>query len=389
MKKTLIFAIGFFGFALTAGAQTSILSFSPQTVTLKVGETVNVTVTGPSNFYIGNNGNPAVASAAIVSANTLSISGYLEGTDSISICMYGSAGVSCSSLGVTVQKKTSSSAVSSVQTMTLSRDQIELNIGETKTIQANGSGNGYYYISSVSNPEIAAASVPGSSNQVSVTASSIGGSNVTVCQFGGTCATLYVYVPPSTSNLQAAQTVKNPLPLLSSFYVASNDLGGSFLGKGAILTLKFSTSIDVVSETLTVGGTRVQVNGAGSGPFSGTYTVTGSEPSPLVIDMAFITAAGVTGHSSMTVGGTTVPVSSPVSSSVTSAFTQYLTVGSSNSQVSALQSLLKKLGLYSGPVTGNFGPLTEAAVKKYQQSRGLDQVGVVGPGTRAALNKEQ
>lgn len=392
MNKYLFVLVGLIGLAIPANAQVApSLSFNPQTVTMTVGETTNVTVSGPSNFYIGSNANPAIASASVVSANTLSISAYLDGTDTISVCTYGSSGVTCSSLGVTVRKKSATtSTTDTAQTLTLSQNQIELNIGESRNVQTNGSGSGYYYVSSVSNPEIASASVTGGSNQVYVSASSVGGSNVNVCQFGGTCAVLYVYVPASTANLQAAQTVKNPIPLLSSFYVASNDIGGSFLGKGSALTIKFSSSIDVVSEALTVGGVSVPVTGAASGPFGGTYTVTGSETLPLKVNIDFTTAAGISGHSVFTIGGTTAPaVQSPASSVSAASFTKYLTVGSSNAEVSSLQSLLKKLGVYSGPVTGNFGPLTEAAVKKYQQLRGLDKIGVVGPGTRAALNKER
>ena len=67
-------------------------------------------------------------------------------------------------------------------------------------------------------------------------------------------------------------------------------------------------------------------------------------------------------------------------------FTQFLTVGTTGAQVANLQQLLTQLGFYTGPITGKFGSLTEAAVKKYQKAHGLDQKGYVGVGTRAALN---
>jgi peptidoglycan hydrolase-like protein with peptidoglycan-binding domain len=45
-------------------------------------------------------------------------------------------------------------------------------------------------------------------------------------------------------------------------------------------------------------------------------------------------------------------------------------------------------GLYSGPVTGYFGPLTKAAVVKFQGLHGIKpQSGFVGPLTRAVLNQ--
>jgi len=40
-----------------------------------------------------------------------------------------------------------------------------------------------------------------------------------------------------------------------------------------------------------------------------------------------------------------------------------------------------------GLVTGYYGPLTAAAVRKFQRQHGIDQVGVVGPITRGKLHK--
>ena len=67
-------------------------------------------------------------------------------------------------------------------------------------------------------------------------------------------------------------------------------------------------------------------------------------------------------------------------------FTVPLERGSSGNAVTQLQLRLTKEGVYSGPITGYFGPLTEAAVKSYQTAHGLQPLGNVGPGTRAALN---
>jgi len=44
-------------------------------------------------------------------------------------------------------------------------------------------------------------------------------------------------------------------------------------------------------------------------------------------------------------------------------------------------------GYFVGPINGSFGPLTEAAVKRFQTAQGLSPVGNVGPQTRDALNK--
>lgn len=67
-------------------------------------------------------------------------------------------------------------------------------------------------------------------------------------------------------------------------------------------------------------------------------------------------------------------------------FTKSLSIGSTGADVTALQNTLTSLGYYNGPVTGYLGALTSAGISKFQAANGLDQVGIVGPMTRAALN---
>ena len=70
-------------------------------------------------------------------------------------------------------------------------------------------------------------------------------------------------------------------------------------------------------------------------------------------------------------------------------FATNLAVGSSGTEVSALQNALMQLGFYSGPISGTFGPLTKSAVIAFQNAHGLEAVGNVGPITRAALNNSE
>jgi putative chitinase len=59
--------------------------------------------------------------------------------------------------------------------------------------------------------------------------------------------------------------------------------------------------------------------------------------------------------------------------------------GSKGPEVLALQQRLKDLGFNPNGADGNFGPGTEAAVRAFQQAKGLGVDGQVGPNTSAAL----
>lgn len=59
--------------------------------------------------------------------------------------------------------------------------------------------------------------------------------------------------------------------------------------------------------------------------------------------------------------------------------------GSRGWQVAALQALLSRLQIDTGPIDGIFGPRTEAAVRSFQQARGLEVDGIAGPKTWSAL----
>ena len=62
-------------------------------------------------------------------------------------------------------------------------------------------------------------------------------------------------------------------------------------------------------------------------------------------------------------------------------------MGSKGDEVRKIQERLKSGGFYKGPVDGDFGGGTEAAVKAFQQSQGMDADGVLGPLTWKALFK--
>jgi peptidoglycan hydrolase-like protein with peptidoglycan-binding domain len=146
---------------------------------------------------------------------------------------------------------------------------------------------------------------------------------------------------------------------------------------------------------MTVSGSSVLVSGSGNGPYTASYTITGNEILPMPIVINFSNPAGSASSAYFWIGSTAaVPTTSAaVSSSAGNSslsnytFTQYLYNGSSGPQVTALQQRLTDDGLYNGPIIGNYGPLTETAVKAYQKKHDINPLGVVGPATRALLNE--
>lgn len=59
--------------------------------------------------------------------------------------------------------------------------------------------------------------------------------------------------------------------------------------------------------------------------------------------------------------------------------------GASNSQVTELQTMLQKLGYYTGKIDGYYGSVTYNAVKKFQKATGHSQDGYFGPKTCPSL----
>lgn len=57
----------------------------------------------------------------------------------------------------------------------------------------------------------------------------------------------------------------------------------------------------------------------------------------------------------------------------------------SNYETKKIQIALKRKGYFRGPVTGHYGPLTRAAVKRFQSAQGLHADGIAGNSTRRIL----
>jgi hypothetical protein len=77
---------------------------------------------------------------------------------------------------------------------------------------------------------------------------------------------------------------------------------------------------------------------------------------------------------------TTTPPAQPVPAPIAS-----LKPGDTGAQVKVLQRALASLGFSTGTIDGQYGPATQAAVKRFQRSARLTTDGIVGPATLRAL----
>ncbi len=84
---------------------------------------------------------------------------------------------------------------------------------------------------------------------------------------------------------------------------------------------------------------------------------------------------------------TTTTAPPPTTTTTVPASKNFLSLGSSGSAVTALQTRLTSLGYWVGTTDGVFGDSTQQAVYALQKAAGIERDGIVGPVTEAALKK--
>ncbi|MBQ8617566.1 MAG: peptidoglycan-binding protein [Clostridia bacterium] len=94
-----------------------------------------------------------------------------------------------------------------------------------------------------------------------------------------------------------------------------------------------------------------------------------------------LTADGVAGYSTLQAVSKAIDAAGGSSSSSTTG----LKVGSTGNKVTTLQQDLTALGYYYGDISGHYGSLTQAAVKKFQKAKGIAQDGIAGTATLNAI----
>ena len=238
------------------------------------------------------------------------------------------------------------------------------------------------------------------------------------------------------------------IPLLTSVTVSSGGGGLPLARAGGSIMLTFSTNESITSPTVTILGHQIAAIGGSNGPYTVNYVMSSTDaegmvpvtvsmsdnagnagkitfslansnavvPAPVITPSALPMSFGV-GTPTSSVGAVVATTTLPMSSGVGTAqdqvqallkqleqkkaelsqaattpsaalkFARPLIVGSIGDDVKELQKRLTDEGFYKGVITGKFGAQTRDAVKAYQKKHRLTQLGTVGPGTRALLNK--
>jgi hypothetical protein len=331
------------------------LTLSQSSVNMTAGQIVSVVISGGTIPYSLIQTNDGVAQYSLT-GNTVTVTGIRSGSSSTTVCS--SAG-GC--LTLTVFVTSNSTTVSGVQP-SFSQNNVAVNSGQTTSVYL--SGNGGYYISNNSSTGIASASISG--NTLVITGILTGSSNVTVCQTGSQCNTVYITVsnPVTTTTVSTAITFDKTYGVVN---VGENVNVNVFGGLTNANYISANTNAEAASATL--ANNVLTITGKTVGFTNVTICSTTSNCASLFV---IVSAKKVT--------NTTANINKYV-------FTKPLKFGMTSSEVRELQVKLKELGYLTATPTGYYGNQTVAAVKKFQKAKGLEQLGSVGPGTRAALNK--
>ena len=328
---------------VTGGA----IALSQTAVSVLAGQSVSITISGGSTPYNVSSANSANIFNSNINGNTLTIYGVNPGTATANVC----ASTGCTTLNVTI-----SSSSATVNSPTFSQNNILLNVGQQTTVYVTGTGT--YYIANNSNSGIASEQISG--NSVIITGTGAGSTNVSICQNGGQCGTLYITVAGTTNVTAQMSLAQNNLSLTpgQSTTVSISGNGGYYIG---------SNSTPGVA-TASINGSLVVVSAVGFGTDS--ISVCQSTNQCAIL--------------SVSVANAVVPTTPVIPAYV---FSKNLASGAKGTEVLELQKLLVAKGFLTATPNGHYGPATIAAVKKFQKANGIRQLGNVGPATRAALNK--
>lgn len=381
------------------------LSFSQGNVNMTVGQNNSVNIYGGVSgnyYYISNNSNGNAVQASI-SGSTVNLYAANIGVATITVCQNGGG---CGTLYTTVNNTGGGNSLS------VSQNSITVGVGQSMTISIYG--NGGYYLSNNPNGNVATISLSGAN--ATIYGITNGYTNATICESnGGRCATLSITVGSGGGYNQNNLTFSPTNPTIAIGQTASVAIyGGSgsyYISSGTTGNLQATINGSTLSLYATVAGSwPITVcsysNGCGTlyvtvgGNNTSYYPIYNQTDSPAALlsqiqvlenQLAQLRAILVsrTGtnqyqqYSYDPYGGYDYGYVAGIS---TYKFYNSLSLGSSGTDVVELQKRLAAEGFYGGAITGYFGTSTYSAVVQYQQTHGINPIGIVGPATRASLN---
>lgn len=252
---------------ITGGLLTSSVVYAA-TPTLSLSGTgtdsATATITGDSNSTVVlwyNIGSSAGAATKIL--GTTNNSGQLSTTITVSTLTPALDTTKNVYLMVAGQQSVSqawsSSASGSTGFPSLSQSSITINIGQTTTVTSQGSSASVYVLSNTS-PAIASVSTSG--NQITVTGSQVGTTQVSICYTGNSsnCVTLAITVNTSgSSNSNSSSITFNP----SAVTVAAGQSISVGISGGASYYVSMNSNPGITSHTL--NGSIITINGVTTG----------------------------------------------------------------------------------------------------------------------------
>ena len=341
-------------------APASGLSFNPNNISLAPGANQAVTISGGNgNYSITNNSNGGAIYMG-TSGATITVYATAPGNALVTVC---DTTNTCGTLSVTV-----TGGQAGNQTGIFSVANPTLAIGQSLNVGLSGAATGYV-VGYNASPDIVQANVTNGVT-LALTGVSAGTDTLSICALAGACSPFSVMVTGSTNTTSASASATTTAADATATAVATPTVAA---------TVVPITAQAVQSGTIAPNATLLTEIQALQTALTQILTQVQSMETQLSQLEAQVNAGSGSG------AGTNVSASA-ASSGTSYNFTELLTVGSQDAEVTALQNRLATLGFYSGPITGYYGTLTQQAVMKYQVAHGVAATGYTGPSTRAALN---
>ena len=219
---------------VTAGGA---LALSQSSVSILAGQSSNITISGGSAPYTFSSTNSTNIFNGVITGNILTIYGVNSGAGTASIC----SSVGCTPLSVTVNSSTSST-----NPPTFSQNNLSLNVGQQTTVNIAGTGN--FYVANNTYSNVASASINGS--LITVMASNVGNSSISICQNGGQCATLYVAVTQNSVATPTPTPAPTPTPTPESIsYIFTKNLKYNDKGADVLALQKILVKLGFLTTT--------------------------------------------------------------------------------------------------------------------------------------------